>query len=59
MIAHGRLLKQSYPGAKVVFAGPCIAKKDEAADIRHNNEIDAVLTFEDLADWMEDVGRFL
>ncbi|MFR8003466.1 MAG: [Fe-Fe] hydrogenase large subunit C-terminal domain-containing protein [Hydrogeniiclostridium sp.] len=56
MIAHGRLLKQSYPGAKVVFAGPCIAKKDEAADIRHNNEIDAVLTFEDLEDWMKDGG---
>ena len=55
MIAHGRLLKQSYGhGVRVVFAGPCIAKKDEAEDIRHNNEIDAVLTFEELADWLND-----
>lgn len=56
MIAHGRLLKRSYPGTKVVFVGPCIAKKDEAEDIRHNNDIDAVLTFEDLSDWMEEEG---
>jgi uncharacterized Fe-S cluster-containing protein len=35
----------------VVFAGPCIAKIEEAADIRHCNEVDAVLTFDDLAEW--------
>ena len=29
-------------------AGPCIAKIAEAEDVRHNNEVDAVLTFEDL-----------
>ena len=51
MIAHGRLLKQAYPHAKVVFAGPCIAKKEEAQDIRHSSEIDAVLTFEELDAW--------
>lgn len=55
MVAHARLLKQSYgPNTRVVFAGPCIAKKDEAADIRHNNEVDAVLTFEELQDWMKE-----
>lgn len=55
MIAHARLLKQSFgKHIKVVFAGPCIAKKDEAADIRHNNEVDAVLTFEDLAQWFQE-----
>ena len=55
MIAHGRLLKQSYgPGTRVVVVGPCIAKKDEAADIRHNNEIDAVLTFEELNAWLKE-----
>lgn len=54
MIAHARLLKQSFGrNVRVVFAGPCIAKKDEAADIRHNTDIDAVLTFDDLARWME------
>lgn len=56
MIAHGRLLKQEYPDAKVVFAGPCIAKKDEAQDIRHNSEIDAVLTFDELQQWMQECG---
>ena len=55
MIAHARLLKQSFgKQIKVVFAGPCIAKKDEAADIRHNNDVDAVLTFEDLALWFRE-----
>ncbi len=48
MIAHARLLKQRFPGARVVFCGPCIAKIAEAEDVRHNNEVDAVLTFEDL-----------
>lgn len=56
MIAHAKLLKQNYHGARVVFAGPCIAKKDEADDIRHNNEVDAVLTFEDLARWFKEEG---
>ena len=60
MIAHGRLLKKSFgPQTKVVFAGPCIAKIDEAGDIRHNNEIDAVLTFEDLANWMNENGELV
>ena len=54
MIAHARLLKQSFGGdTRVVFVGPCIAKIDEATDIRHNNEVDAVLTFDDLAKWFE------
>lgn len=56
MIAHGRLLKQAYPHAKVVFAGPCIAKKEEAQDIRHSSEIDAVLTFEELDAWINACG---
>ncbi len=55
MIAHARLLKQSCgQGTRVVFAGPCLAKLDEAADIRHNNDVDAVITFEDLAAWFQE-----
>ena len=54
MIAHGRLLKKTYGhDAKVVFVGPCIAKKAEADDIRHETEIDAVLTFHDMHMWLE------
>lgn len=29
MQAHGQLIKNQHPGAKVVFIGPCISKKDE------------------------------
>ncbi|NLJ30605.1 MAG: 4Fe-4S binding protein [Clostridiales bacterium] len=55
MIAHARLLKKAYGNhVRVVFAGPCIAKIDEARDIRHNNEVDAVITFEDLQDWFRE-----
>lgn len=53
MIAHARLLKQSIgKNIRVVFIGPCISKKDEAADIRHDTDVDAVLTFDDLAAWL-------
>ena len=47
MQAHGLDIKKRYGNdAKVVFIGPCIAKKDEAD--RHPEYIDAVLTFEEL-----------
>lgn len=55
MAAHGRLLKQTYGSdCKVVFIYPCIAKKNEADDIRHQNDIDAVLTFHEVAHWFEE-----
>lgn len=47
MLAHGKDIKLRYPDAKVVFIGPCIAKKDEA-DRDQNHYIDAVLTFIEL-----------
>lgn len=47
MIAHAKLLKLKYPDAKIVFIGPCIAKKREAQE---SGLIDATLTFEDLSD---------
>lgn len=48
MIVHARMLKHQYPKAKIVFAGPCIAKKDEALQQNNENIVDAVLTFEEL-----------
>ena len=45
MIAHSKLLRRQFPDAKIVFIGPCIAKKKEAAE---SGIIDAVLTYEDL-----------
>lgn len=57
MIASARLMKQALgKGVKVVFVGPCIAKIDEAADIRHDTDVEAVLTFEDIAQWFEEEG---
>lgn len=40
-----RLARERHPGAKVVFVGPCIAKRHEAMGAA---EVDAVLTFEEL-----------
>ena len=58
MVAHGRYIKKLYgPEVKVVFLGPCIAKKQEAiGDERVRGAIDAILTFEELADWFAEAG---
>ena len=45
MVAHAKMLKEKYPDYKIVFIGPCVAKKREAAE---SGVIDGVLTFEDL-----------
>ena len=58
MIAHGRYIKKMYgPDVKVVFLGPCIAKKQEAVgDERVEGAINAILTFEELALWLREAG---
>ena len=49
MIATGRAIKWKVaPDAKVVFIGPCVAKKSEAEEAIVAGVIDAVLTFEEL-----------
>ncbi|MFW5701968.1 MAG: [Fe-Fe] hydrogenase large subunit C-terminal domain-containing protein, partial [Bacteroidota bacterium] len=49
MIASARVLKQIHgEDLKIVFIGPCIAKKGEAADSRVWGEVDEVLTFEEI-----------
>ena len=49
MIAMGRVVKWQYnPEAKVVFIGPCVAKKAESRDEKVAKVIDAVLTFAEL-----------
>lgn len=51
MIAMGRYIKKNYgPETKVVFIGPCIAKKSEYMDDEVSDAIDAVLTFKELKD---------
>lgn len=58
MIAHGRYIKKIYgQDVKVVFLGPCIAKKQEAeGDDRVTGAVDAILTFEELALWLKEEG---
>ena len=45
MIAHAKMLKKQHPDAKIIFIGPCIAKKREAAE---SGIIDGVLTYDDM-----------
>ena len=52
MQAHATDIKRRYPNAKVVFIGPCVAKKDEAE--YYEGIVDAVLTFEELTKWLEE-----
>ncbi len=49
MTLTARLIKSEHPKAKVVFIGPCAAKKLEAmrSDIR--SDVDFVITFEEMA----------
>lgn len=57
MQAHGEDIKKRYPDAKVVFIGPCIAKKDEAE--HYDNFVDATLTFEEIEEWFFEEGIVL
>ncbi|WBW99341.1 [Fe-Fe] hydrogenase large subunit C-terminal domain-containing protein [Oceanirhabdus sp. W0125-5] len=50
MIAAGRVLKKLNPKCKVVFVGPCVAKKAEAKAQDLIGDIDFVLTFNELQD---------
>ena len=56
MVAHAKMIRKSNPKAKVVFIGPCIAKKREA---KESGVVDGVLTFEDLAEMFADAGIVL
>ncbi|MGI6260388.1 MAG: [Fe-Fe] hydrogenase large subunit C-terminal domain-containing protein [Acutalibacteraceae bacterium] len=49
MQAHCAEIKREHPGAKTVFIGPCISKKDEG-DL-YPGIVDCVLTFEELSQW--------
>ncbi|MGB9840069.1 [Fe-Fe] hydrogenase large subunit C-terminal domain-containing protein [Thermovenabulum sp.] len=49
MIAIGRFIKAEDESAKVVFIGPCIAKKSEAKLPELKDAVDCVLTFEELS----------
>ena len=52
MVAHAKMLRRNDPELKVVFIGPCIAKKREADE----HGINAVLTFDELLMLFEENG---
>ena len=52
MHAHCADIKRRCPEAKTVFIGPCVSKKDEA-DFT-GGMVDAVLTFEELTEWLKE-----
>ena len=54
-LAHCRMLREEYGNEiRVVFIGPCIAKKNEAD--RRPDLMDIALTFGELRRWFEDAG---
>ncbi len=48
MVITARMIKKERPNAKVVFVGPCAAKKLEASRRSVRSDVDFVLTFEEL-----------
>lgn len=54
MQAHCADIKKRIPNAKTVFIGPCVAKKDEGE--YYEGYVDAVLTFEELTNWLKSSG---
>ena len=53
MVFTARLMKKKHPGCKVVFVGPCAAKKLEAIREDIRSDVDFVLTFEELQGMFE------
>ncbi len=49
MVATARSIKSKRPDARVVFIGPCAAKKLEASRTTVRSHVDFVITFEELA----------
>ncbi len=53
MVFTARMIKKKYPDCKVVFVGPCAAKKLEAIREDIRSDVDFVLTFEELQGMFE------
>ncbi len=56
MVMLGKTIKARQPEAKVIFIGPCVAKKQEARLPKAGGSIDCVLTFEELHALFESRG---
>lgn len=54
MLAHAAIIRKKLGAAcKVIFIGPCIAKKLEADNSHGLQKIDCALTFNELEEWLE------
>ena len=53
MVYTARMIKRDQPDAKIVFVGPCAAKKLEAIRENIRSDVDFVLTFEELQGMFE------
>jgi iron only hydrogenase large subunit-like protein/uncharacterized Fe-S cluster-containing protein len=57
MIAHARHIKSKLGDrARVIFIGPCVAKKAEAERPQNAGAVDCALTFTELMQWLEAEG---
>ena len=56
MVATARSIKVNRPNARVVFIGPCAAKKLEASRRTVRSHVDFVITFEELAGMFDAKG---
>jgi len=60
MVAIARAIRQRHGNnIRVVFIGPCLAKKNEITDPRVAGLVDAVLTYKELARMFEEAGIVL
>ena len=55
MMVHNKLIKNENKDVYTVFIGPCISKKEETRVCTSKNScIDAVITFDDIRNWLKD-----
>lgn len=58
MVVQGRMLKRDFTSAAVVYVTPCIARLQEADDVRHSTEVNAVLSMDELFQWFREEQVF-
>jgi [FeFe] hydrogenase (group B1/B3) len=56
MVFAARLVRENHKDAKIVFVGPCSAKKLEASRKSVKSEVDFVITFEELSGMLDAKG---
>ncbi len=54
MIAHARLMRETYGDIKVVFVGPCLSKMYEVQDPLAGGLVNYALTFQSLERWLKE-----